>query len=59
MSFILVALMDAIGKRISAEADQQAEYNLWIVMAALLREPCLAEVVLPVCLEIESRDIVE
>ena len=59
MSFILVTLMDAIGKRISAEADQQAEYDLRVVMAAFLRESRPAEVVLPVCLEIEGRDIVE
>ena len=51
--------MDAIGKRISTDADQQAKYYLRVVMATFLRESRLAEVVLPVCLEIESRDIVE
>jgi len=56
-TFFAVVLV--LTRPVIAVADQQVQYYLWVVMAALLREPRLAEVVLPVCLEIESRDIVE
>ena len=36
MAFIFVALMDAIGKRIAAKANKQAEYDLRITVTSLL-----------------------
>ena len=51
--------MDAIGKRIATNTDQQTENDLRVVVAPFLREPRLAEVVLPVCLKIKGCDIIE
>ena len=42
MTFIFVAFMDAIGKRIVAKANKQAEYDLRITVTSLLRETSLA-----------------
>ena len=36
VAFIFVALMDAIGKRIAAKANKQAEYDLRITVTSLL-----------------------
>ena len=39
---IFVALMNAIGKRIAAQAYKQAEYNLRIIVSSLFRKASLA-----------------
>lgn len=42
MSFVFVALLDAVGQRISTGIYQQPQYYLRILVASVLGEPRLA-----------------
>lgn len=59
MSLVLVALMDAIRKRIAANADQQSQYNLRILVTPFLGETGFAKLVLIVRFKIECSDIIK
>ncbi len=59
MSLVLVAIMDAIGQRITAEAHQQPQYDLRVLVPPLIREPALAQLVLIIRLKIERGHVVE
>lgn len=59
VAFIFVALMDAIGKRIATQTYKQAKYDLRITVTSLLREACLAQVVLIIRFKVKCGDIIE
>lgn len=59
VSFVLVALVNAVGQRIAAQAHQKTEDDLWVAVAAFLRETRLAQVVLTVGLEVECGHVIE
>ena len=56
---ILVALMDAVGQRVAAQAHQQPQNNLRVAVPSFLREACPAQVVLTVGLEVQGGHVVE
>lgn len=59
VTFIFVALMDAIGKRIAAQANKQAEYDLRITVTPLFRKAGLAQFVLIIRFKVKCSDIIE
>ena len=59
MAFIFVALMDAIGKRLSAKANKQGKYDLRITVTTFFRETSLAQFVLIIRFKVKCGDIIE
>ena len=57
VTFIFVALMDAVGKRIAAQTYKQAEYDLRITVSSLFRKAGLAQVVLIIRFKVKCGDI--
>lgn len=53
MPLVFVALVDAVGQRIAVQAHQKAQDDLRVAVAALLREPGFADLVLVVGLEVK------
>ena len=51
--------MNAIGKRIAAQAYKQAEYDLRITVSSLFRKASLAQVVLIIRFKVKCGDIIE
>ena len=59
VTFIFVALIDAIGKRKAAQTYKQAEYDLRITVSSLFRKAGLAQVVLIIRFKVKCGDIIE
>ena len=59
MTLVLVALVYAVGQRITVKADQQTEDDLRVAVATLLREACLAQVILTVRLKVKRGHVIE
>ena len=59
MPFVLVPLMYAIGQRITAEADEQPQYDLRVLVPPFLGKACLPQFVLIVRLEIKGGHVIE
>ena len=59
MTLIFVALMDAIGKRITTKADKQSKYDLRITVMPLFRETCLSQFILIIRFKVKCGDIIE